>query len=152
MTGSVAKIDIRGRGGATLADAWAEGPKTYLGLMVAGFPNLFIVTGPGSPSVLSNMAVSIEQHVDFIADALRWMGERQRSVIEATNEAQEAWVAHVGEVAAMTLFPQAASWYMGANVPGKPRVFLPYIGGLPLYREKCEAVVANGYEGFAVAG
>jgi cyclohexanone monooxygenase len=151
MTGALGKIDVHGRDGRTLKDAWAEGPKTYLGLMVAGFPNLFIVTGPGSPSVLSNMAVAIEQHVDFIADAIGWMGERQRSVIEATPKAQEAWVAHVGEVAAMTLFPKAASWYMGANVPGKPRVFLPYIGGLPLYRQKCDQVAANGYEGFAVA-
>jgi cyclohexanone monooxygenase len=151
MSGALAKIDIRGRGGAMLKEAWAEGPKTYLGLMVAGFPNLFIVTGPGSPSVLTNMAVSIEQHVDFIAEALAWMGDRQKSVIEATGEAQEAWVAHGQEVAAMTLFPKAASWYMGANVPGKPRVFLPYIGGLPLYMEKCREVAAKDYEGFRLA-
>ncbi|MDB5452962.1 MAG: putative monooxygenase, partial [Caulobacteraceae bacterium] len=150
MTGALARIDIRGRGGQSLAQAWAEGPKTYLGLMVAGFPNLFIVTGPGSPSVLANMAVAIEQHVDWIADCLGWMGERQRSVIEATAAAQAAWVEHVNEVASMTLFPKAASWYMGANVPGKPRVFMPYIGGLPLYRAKCEEVAAAGYEGFAL--
>jgi cyclohexanone monooxygenase len=151
MTGALTHIDVRGRGGLALAQAWAEGPKTYLGLTVAGFPNLFIVTGPGSPSVLTNMAVAIEQHVDWIADCIGWMGDRQRSLIEASAQAQQSWVDHVNEVAAMTLFPRAASWYMGANVPGKPRVFMPYIGGLPLYRAKCDEVAANGYEGFALA-
>jgi cyclohexanone monooxygenase len=150
MTGALGRIDIRGRGGVTLKDAWAEGPRTYLGLMIAGFPNLFIVTGPGSPSVLCNMAVAIEQHVDFISDCIAWMGERQAGVIEATPAAQEAWVAHVNEVADTTLYPQANSWYMGANVPGKPRVFMPYIGGFPAYRERCDAVAANGYEGFQI--
>ena len=150
MTGALGRIDIRGRGGAALKDAWAAGPKTYLGLTVAGFPNLFIVTGPGSPSVLCNMAVAIEQHVEWISDCIGWMSERQGAAIEATADAQEAWVAHVNEVADTTLFPQANSWYMGANVPGKPRVFMPYIGGFPAYREKCDEVVARGYEGFAV--
>ena len=150
MTGALGRIDIRGRGGKSLSDVWADGPKTYLGLMVAGFPNLFTVTGPGSPSVLSNMVVSIEQHVDWITDCLGYMGERQAAVIEATSEAQEAWVAHVNEVADMTLYPLANSWYIGANVPGKPRVFMPYVGGVGLYRERCEAVAANGYEGFEV--
>jgi len=147
MTGALGRIDIRGRGGVTLKDAWAEGPRTYLGLMIAGFPNLFIVTGPGSPSVLCNMAVAIEQHVDWISDCIAWMGERQGGSIEATPAAQEAWVAHVNEVADTTLFPQANSWYMGANVPGKPRVFMPYIGGFPVYRDRCNEVAANGYEG-----
>jgi cyclohexanone monooxygenase len=151
MTGALTRIDIRGRGGVSLADRWAEGPRTYLGLMVAGFPNLFLVTGPGSPSVLANMAVAIEQHVDWIAQCIGWLGERQIGAIEAAEAAQEAWVAHVNEVADTTLFPRAASWYMGANVPGKPRVFMPYIGGLPLYRAKCDEVAANGYEGFALS-
>jgi len=150
MTGALGKIDIRGKGGVKLKDRWAEGPKSYLGLMVAGFPNLFIVTGPGSPSVLSNMAVSIEQHVEWIADCIAWMGQRQAGAIEATEAAQEMWAAHVNEVADLTVYPQANSWYMGANVPGKPRVFMPYIGGFPAYREKCAEVAAKGYEGFEV--
>ncbi|MBJ7412579.1 MAG: NAD(P)/FAD-dependent oxidoreductase [Phenylobacterium sp.] len=150
MTGALSKIDIRGKGGAALRDCWAEGPKSYLGLMVAGFPNLFIVTGPGSPSVLSNMAVSIEQHVEWISDCIAWMAGRQAGAIEATEAAQEMWAAHVNEVADLTVYPQANSWYMGANVPGKPRVFMPYIGGFPAYREKCAEVAAKGYEGFLV--
>jgi cyclohexanone monooxygenase len=151
MTGALSKIDIKGRGGVSLNAAWAEGPKTYLGLMVAGFPNLFTITGPGSPSVLSNMIVSIEQHVDWIADCLRYMGERQLSVMEASIAAQEGWVAHVNEAASMTLFPQANSWYLGANVPGKPRVFMPYVGGVGVYRELCDQVAAKDYEGFALS-
>jgi cyclohexanone monooxygenase len=151
MTGALGRIDITGRGGAKLAERWAHGPRTYLGLMIAGFPNMFIVTGPGSPSVLCNMAVAIEQHVDWIADCIAWMGDRQLGSIEATEAAQEAWVAHVNEVAEGTLFPKANSWYMGANVPGKPRVFMPYIGGFPVYRDKCNEVAANGYEGCVVA-
>ena len=151
MTGALGRIDIRGRGGARLKDRWADGPRTLLGLMIAGFPNLFIVTGPGSPSVLCNMAVAIEQHVDWIANCVAYMGARQMSVIEATAEAQDAWVDHVNEVAAGTLFPQANSWYMGANVPGKPRVFMPYIGGFPVYRQTCDEVASKGYEGFHMA-
>jgi cyclohexanone monooxygenase len=150
MTGSVAKIDISGRGGRTLKQKWSEGPKTYLGLMSEGFPNLFIITGPGSPSVLSNMIVSIEQHVDWIADCLSFMRERGLEVIEATREAEEKWVAHVNEVAHMTLYPQANSWYMGANIPGKPRIFMPYIGGVGVYRQICNDIAAKGYEGFAI--
>jgi cyclohexanone monooxygenase len=152
MTGSVAKIDIHGRGGNTLNEKWAEGPKTYLGLMSEGFPNLFIVTGPGSPSVLSNMIVSIEQHVDWIADCLAFMRNRGLATIEATHDAEAQWVAHVNEVAEMTLYPQANSWYMGANIPGKPRIFMPYIGGVGVYRRICDGVAAKGYEGFAIAG
>ncbi len=152
MTGALDRIDIRGRGGRRLKDAWAEGPRTYLGLMVAGFPNLFTVTGPGSPSVLTNMMVSIEQHVDWIAGCIAALDERQMTAIEADPAAQDAWVSHVNEVAAMTLFPTAASWYMGANVPGKPRVFMPYIGGLDLYRQKCDQVARDGYEGFVMSG
>jgi cyclohexanone monooxygenase len=150
MTGSVAKIDIRGRKGRTLNQKWAEGPKTYLGLMSAGFPNLFIITGPGSPSVLSNMIVSIEQHVDWIADCLAFMRERSLATMEAEPDAEENWVAHVNEVANATLYPQANSWYMGANIPGKPRIFMPYIGGVGPYRQICNEVAAKGYEGFAM--
>ena len=148
MTGSVAKIDISGPGGRTLNEKWAEGPRTYLGLMSAGFPNLFIITGPGSPSVLSNMIVSIEQHVDWIADCLVHMRRQGVATMEASGEAEDKWVAHVNEVAYGTLYPQANSWYMGANIPGKPRIFMPYIGGVGVYRRICDEVAAKGYEGF----
>ena len=147
MTGALNNIDIRGRDGRALKDAWSEGPKTYLGVAVAGFPNLFLVTGPGSPSVLTNMMTAIEQHVDWITDAVSYLGERQIGAIEAKPDAQEAWVAHVNAEADKTLFPQAASWYLGANVPGKPRVFMPYIG--EGYKGRCDKVAA-GYEGFAL--
>src|SRR3954454_19253766 len=150
MTGSVAKIDIQGRNGQTLNRKWAEGPRTYLGLMSAGFPNLFIITGPGSPSVLSNMIVSIEQHVDWIADSLVHMRKQGLATMEADGDAENKWVAHVNEVASTTLYPQANSWYMGANIPGKPQIFMPYIGGVGVYRQICNDVVAKGYEGFAM--
>jgi cyclohexanone monooxygenase len=150
MTGSVARIDIIGRQGRTLNQKWAEGPKTYLGLMSAGFPNLFIITGPGSPSVLSNMIVSIEQHVDWIADCIAWMRGRGLDTMEADKDAEDKWVAHVNEVAHGTLYPQANSWYMGANIPGKPQIFMPYIGGVGVYRQICNDVAAKGYEGFAM--
>jgi cyclohexanone monooxygenase len=150
MTGSVARIDIRGRDGQTLNQKWAEGPKTYLGLMSAGFPNLFIITGPGSPSVLSNMIVSIEQHVDWITDCIGYMRGRSLDSMEANKEAEDKWVAHVNEVAHTTLYPQANSWYMGANIPGKPQIFMPYIGGVGAYRQICNDVAAKGYEGFAM--
>jgi cyclohexanone monooxygenase len=150
MTGSVARIDIRGRDGQTLNQKWAEGPKTYLGLMSAGFPNLFIITGPGSPSVLSNMIVSIEQHVDWITDCIAYMRDRGLDSMEANKEAEDKWVAHVNEVAHTTLYPQANSWYMGANIPGKPQIFMPYIGGVGAYRQICNDVAAKGYEGFAM--
>ena len=148
MTGTLLKVDMRGRGGRTLGDKWEAGPRTYLGLMSEGFPNMFMITGPGSPSVLSNMMVSIEQHVDWVVDSMRHLRSRDLDTIEATREAEDAWVEHVNEVAYQTLYPQANSWYMGANVPGKPRLFLPYIGGVGAYREKCDDVAANGYEGF----
>jgi cyclohexanone monooxygenase len=151
MTGALLKIDIRGRGGHTLAEKWEGGPRTYLGLAIAGFPNLFTITGPGSPSVLSNMIVSIEQHVDWIAECLAHLRARGHAAIEATVEAEDAWVAHVNDVGHMTLYPLAKSWYMGANVPGKPRVFMPYIGGVGVYREKCDAVAAAGYAGFRLS-
>ena len=151
MTGTLTRVDISGRNGQTLAAKWEAGPRTYLGLMTAGFPNLFMITGPGSPSVLSNMMVSIEQHVDWISDCLAAMGKRGLGCIEPTADAEDAWVAHVNEVAHRTLYPKAASWYMGANIPGKPRVFLPYIGGVGVYRQKCDDVAAHGYEGFVTA-
>jgi cyclohexanone monooxygenase len=150
MTGSVAKIDIRGRNGQTLNQKWAEGPKTYLGVMSQGFPNLFIITGPGSPSVLSNMMVSIEQHVDWIADCIGYMQGRGLVAMEAKKDAEDNWVTHVNEVAHGTLYPQANSWYMGANIPGKPQIFMPYIGGVAVYRQICNDVAAKGYEGFAM--
>ena len=138
------------RDGETLAAKWEAGPRTYLGLMTAGFPNLFMVTGPGSPSVLSNMIVSIEQHVDWIADCIGYMRERDLDAMEANREAEDNWVAHVNEVASTTLYPQANSWYMGANIPGKPQIFMPYIGGVGAYRQICNDVAAKGYEGFAM--
>ncbi len=147
MTGALSRIDIRGRNGERLNDTWAEGPRTYLGLSVAGFPNLFTVTGPGSPSVLSNMLPSIEQHVDWIADCIDYLDARQIAAIEASETAQEAWGTHVNEVANTSIYPTCNSWYLGANVPGKPRVFMPYLG-VPTYVEKCRQVAANDYEGF----
>ena len=151
MTGALLRVDIRGREGRTLGEAWEGGPRTYLGLSVAGFPNLFTITGPGSPSVLANMIVAIEQHVDWIAQCMTDLRERGLDTIEATLEAQDGWVQHVNEAADGTLWPQANSWYLGANIPGKARVFMPYVGGFNVYAEKCVEVVANGYEGFELA-
>ena len=148
MTGALLAVDIAGRDGVTLREAWTDGPVSYLGLMVAGFPNLFTITGPGSPSVLSNMMVSIEQHVDWIADTIAAMRARGATTIEATREAQDDWVRHVAEVGASTLYPRANSWYMGVNVPGKPQVFMPYVGGVGTYREICDDIAARGYAGF----
>jgi len=151
MTGALLKVDIRGRKGVALKDKWNEGPKTYLGLTIAGFPNFFTITGPGSPSVLTNMLPSIEQHVDWIANCLIALRDKGVTVIEPLDEAQEQWVGHVGEAAGVTLRSSCSSWYVGANIPGKPRVFMPYIGGFPAYIERCEAVVASDYEGFTKA-
>ncbi len=151
MTGTLFNLGIRGRGGVALKESWADGPHTYLGVATAGFPNLFIITGPGSPSVLSNMPVSIEQHVEWIADCVEHLRRHNLHSIEATEEAQQAWDAHVNEVAHTTLFPQADSWYMGANIPGKPRVFMPYAGGVGAYRQLCADIAVKGYEGFATA-
>ena len=151
MTGALTRMGIVGRHGEALADKWEAGPRTYLGLMTAGFPNMFMITGPGSPSVLSNMIVSIEQHVDWISDCLSYLSSRRIDLIEPTLSAENNWVEHVNEVAHTTLYPSAASWYMGANIPGKPRVFMPYIGGVGAYRQKCDEIAANGYEGFKLA-
>ena len=130
MTGALVSVDITGRDGLTLKEKWAHGPSTYLGLTTVGFPNFFTVTGPGSPSVLSNMMVSIEQHVDWVADCLDHLRRLGLATIEPTEAAEAGWVQHVNDCADITLYPTANSWYMGANVPGKPRVFLPYVGGV----------------------
>lgn len=149
MTGSLLKIDIRGRDGLRLKDAWSAGPKNYLGLQVAGFPNLFTVTGPGSPSVLCNMPVAIEQHVEWITDCIGHMRKHGLKRIEPSAEAMERWVTEVNRAADATVLPQAKhSWYLGANIPGKPRVFMPYAGGMAHYRKICADVAAKGYEGF----
>jgi cyclohexanone monooxygenase len=150
MTGALLRIDIRGRDGLALRDAWAAGPRTFLGLNVNGFPNFFTISGPGSPSVLTNMLVSIQQHVDWIADCVAYVRANEHSTIEATPEAQEEWVEYVNLVADVTIFPQCNSWYLGANVPGKTRVFMPLLG-YPGYVAKCDQVVADGYQGFVLA-
>ena len=151
MTGALTAIDIRGRDDASLRQRWAHGPCSYLGLAVADFPNLFTVTGPGSPSVFTNMLPTIEQHVDWIADCLAYLQANHYTQIEATDDAQTAWWEHVQQVAARGLKASTGSWYMGANVAGKAQVFMPYYGGFPDYCRKCEQVVANDYEGFACA-
>ena len=148
MTGSLSRIDIRGRDGRDLRDEWAAGPRTYLGLAVPGFPNMFVLAGPGSPSVLANMVLMAEQHVDWIGDCLDHLDAHGLTTVEATEEAAGEWVAECNAVAARTLFPSANSWYMGANIPGKPRVFMPYIGGFGTYNEICAQVAAAGYRGF----
>lgn len=150
ITGAILRIELTGVGGAQLNEKWQAGPVNYLGLMTAGFPNLYMVTGPGSPSVLSNVLASIEQHVEWLADLFVWMQSEGVDRIEPTPEAEADWMDHCAEVAGRTLMAEANSWYMGANVPGKPRVFLPYIGGVDAYRRRCNAVAAAGYEGFAL--
>ena len=151
MTGALDRIDIRGTDGQRLKDKWAAGPRTYLGLATAGFPNFFIITGPGSPSVLASMTVGIEHHVEWIAQCINWLATQGASRIEPDPAAEDAWVEHVNTVAARTLMQGCNSWYVGANIPGKPRVFLPYVGGFPRYEAKCSEVAAKGYEGFKLA-
>jgi cation diffusion facilitator CzcD-associated flavoprotein CzcO len=152
MTGPLLRMDIHGRDGLALKDVWEAGPRNYLGLQVAGFPNLFTITGPGSPSVLCNMPVAIEQHADWIADCIEHMRSSGLERIEARPEAVEKWVGEVNEVANRTLLPMAKhSWYLGANIPGKPRVFMPYAGGMIRYREICQTVAARDYEGFVLS-
>jgi len=148
MTGTLLNMGITGTDGRKLEEAWEGGPRTYLGLQMAGFPNFFTVTGPGSPSVLANMPVAIEQHVEWISDCIEHLYSQDFSRIEATDEAQETWVDHVREAGEATLFPRANSWYVGANVPGKSRVFLPYVDGMVAYRDKCDDVAQNNYDGF----
>jgi cation diffusion facilitator CzcD-associated flavoprotein CzcO len=149
MTGALLRIDIRGRDGRSLRDAWADGPGTYLGLGVPGFPNLFTMTGPGSPSVLTNVLVAIHQHATWIGDCLKYLVDNDISAIEATSAAEEAWGRHVSEVADQTLLPTCGSWYLGANIPGKRRVFMPLVG-FPAYAQKCAEVAASDYPGFAL--
>jgi cation diffusion facilitator CzcD-associated flavoprotein CzcO len=150
MTGALDAIDIRGRDGVALKEAWRAGPRTYLGVSTAGFPNLFIIAGPGSPSVLTNMVASIEQHVEWIARCIARQETSDVVAFEASEDAQDEWVNAVNVIADHTVFSGCNSWYLGANVPGKTRVFMPYAGGLPAYRQKCEEVAAAGYEGFIV--
>jgi cation diffusion facilitator CzcD-associated flavoprotein CzcO len=149
MTGAIMNVDIRGRGGARLRERWAGGPSSYLGLAMADFPNLFTVTGPGSPSVFTNMLPTIEQHVNWIADCIGYMNTRNYRCIEATPDAERDWWEHVQEVGNVGLKGTTDSWYIGANVEGKARVFMPYLGGYPQYCERCEEIVADGYKGFA---
>jgi cyclohexanone monooxygenase len=153
LTGPLKALNLQGRRGCRLEDLWADGPHTYLGLSIAGFPNLFTITGPQSPSVLSNMPVSIEQHVEWIADCIDTMRSTGKTSIEATEAAQEQWGARVNEIVSMTLMPKANSWYMSANIPGKPRAFLPYLDpeGVGGYRKLCAEIAAKGYEGFSLA-
>lgn len=151
MTGALAQIDIRGRDGLALKEAWAEGPQSYLGLMVAGFPNLFTLTGPGSPSVLGNVVVHIEQHVEWLSGLLDHMRREGYDTVEADVDAQREWTRHVTEAAAETLFVKGKSWYLGANVPGKPRVFMPYVRGIGVYRDLCDEIARDGYRGFRFA-
>jgi cyclohexanone monooxygenase len=152
LTGALTRIDIRGREGQSLKEKWEHGPKNYLGLMTAGFPNMFIITGPGSPSALVNMIVGIEQHVDWIADCLVHLRANSITQIDADPAAENIWVQHVNEAADKTLFVKANSWYLGANIPGKPRVFMPYVSGIGSYRRRCEDIAAKGYEGFILEG
>ena len=151
MTGALLAMDIRREGGSTLQEIWAEGPKTYLGIMVAGLPNMFTITGPGSPSVKMNMVHAIEQHTDWIMTCLDDLRAKGVDRIEPTEEAQKDWVEHSREVADATLMPEANSWYVGANIPGKPRVFMPYFGGFERYWLHCDEIVADGYRGFTLS-
>ena len=148
MTGAMKEIDIHTDAGVSIQAKWENGPRTYLGLMIAGFPNLFMITGPQSPGVKSQMILACEQHVDWIADCLQYLRDRGLTRVEAEQDAEDFWVRHNNEVADRTLYPLANSWYVGANIPGKPRVFMPYVGGVAAYKKKCDEVAANGYEGF----
>ena len=149
ITGSLSRIDIRGRGGVSLREVWAESPQAYLGLGVAGFPNLFTVTGPGSPSVLTNMVTSIEHHVEWITDCIGHLRDHGHCTIEADPDAQDEWAEYVHTFAGpIQVHPSCTSWYLGANVPGKTRYYMPYAGGLTRYMARCADVVENGYAGF----
>ena len=151
MTGAILEMDVRTSDGLAMRDKWKDGPQTYLGIMVSGFPNLFVITGPGSPGVKSQMILSIEQHTDWITDCIANMREKGLSRAEALPDAEAEWGRHVNEVADSTLYPLANSWYVGANIPGKPRVFMPYVGGVEAYKKICDEVAADGYKGIAMA-
>ena len=148
MTGAMKEIDIHTDAGLSIREKWEHGPRTYLGIMVAGFPNLFMITGPQSPGVKSQMILACEQHVDWISDCMQYLRDHGFSRIEAEEDAEDAWVQHSAEVANRTLYPLANSWYVGANIPGKPRIFMPYVGGVAAYKKKCDEIAARGYEGF----
>ncbi|MGE4241925.1 flavin-containing monooxygenase [Ramlibacter sp.] len=150
LTGALLAIDVRGRGGLQLRRKWADGPRTYLGLMTAGFPNLFVITGPGSPSVLVNVIVGIEHHVEWIAECIGWLRRHGHTTIEATRDAEDRWVQHVNAAAERTLYPMANSWFLGANIPGKPRVFMPYVAKIGVYRRECQEIADAGYVGFDI--
>jgi cyclohexanone monooxygenase len=152
MTGALTRIDVRGRGGRLLRDDWADGPRTYLGISIAGYPNLFVVVGPGSPAVLASYPPQIELQMGWIADFVSYLTKNDFTSAEAEIDAQDAWCDHVSEVAMGTMFttPSCNSWYNGQNIEGKPRVILPYVGGLPAYMRRCNDVAANDYEGFAI--
>jgi cyclohexanone monooxygenase len=151
MTGALRAIDIRGEGGVALREKWEHGPRTYLGISSAGFPNMFIIAGPGSPSVLSNMVHSIEEHVDWVVRLIQHARDSNRAHVAADIQAENEWVHHVNEVADRTLYPRGNSWYVGANIPGKPRVFMPYVGGVPAYRKILGEVADDGYRGFVLS-
>jgi cyclohexanone monooxygenase len=148
MTGAMKEIDIHTDAGMSVREKWEDGPRTYLGIMIAGFPNLFMITGPQSPGVKSQMILACEQHVDWIADCVQYLRDHRFSRIDAEEDAEAAWVQHNNDVADRTLYPLANSWYVGANIPGKPRVFMPYVGGVAAYKKKCDEIAARGYEGF----
>ena len=150
MTGQLLALDIRGRGGLALREKWRDGARSYLGIGVAGFPNMFVVAGPGSPSVLSNMVLSIEQHVEWVADCIQHLDRGGYGAIEASGASENAWTAELAKLAERTLYPKVRSWYTGANVPGKPRVFTPYVGGAHRYREICGKVALQDYRGFVL--
>jgi cyclohexanone monooxygenase len=152
MTGSFEKIRISGRNGLTLAEKWRAGPRVYLGVASAGFPNLFTITGPGSPSVLASMIQAIEQHVDWMADCIAYMRDIGAATVEAVEKYEDEWIEHVNEISKVSLRSTCSSWYVGANIPGRPRVFMPYIGGFPIYVQKCNEVMTNGFEGFVMEG
>ena len=148
MTGAISRISIQNNEGIKLSDTWSEGPKTYLGLMISKFPNLFLITGPQSPGVKSQMILSIEQHVNMITRIIENMKEKHANQVSVSRLAQDSWVNHVKEVADSTLYPLANSWYNGDNIPGKPRMFMPYVGGVDKYHQTCEQIIQNGFDGF----
>ena len=148
MTGAILKVDIRGKAGESIKEKWREGPKTYLGIMTEGFPNFFMITGPQSPSVLTNMLTSIEQHVEWICECLVFLKEHKIKKIEPKKESQDSWVEHCNALASETLRYRCTSWYLGVNIPGKPRVFMPYVGGFPMYKKKCDDEVRSKYHSF----
>ncbi len=151
MTGTMMRLDLRGRGGLPIRQKWHAGPLNYLGLTIAGFPNLFNIAGPGSTSAFTNVIVAIEQHVDWIADCVAHLRTHGLATIEASEQAEAAWAEHVNAAARRTVFLSCNSWYLGANIQGKPRMFMPLAGGFPQYAERCAQVARNGYEGFVLA-